>query len=341
MFSGKRMAIVVLLVAALVLGVATTSAAPKYKFAMVTDVGGLGDQSFNDSAYAGLKLAEKNLGAEIKVLQSKKMEDYVPNLRSLADQKYDMIWAIGFLMTDAVKEVATQYSNTKFGIIDSVVTDSDNKMVPNVLNVTFKEHEGSFLVGVIAAMTTKTKVVGFVGGMKMPLIEKFEAGFIAGVRAVSPKIKILSAYTGKFDDPGKGKELAMAQFGQKADVVYHASGACGIGVIEAAKEKGLWAIGVDSDQNHLAPKNVLTSMMKRVDTGVFTGCQDVTKNAYKGGTVVELGLAQNGVGYAPTTAKNASKAAIAKADFFAKLIKNGKIVVPDKPADAWTFTYGK
>ena len=169
--------------------------------------------------------------------------------------------------------------------------------------------------------------------MKLPLIEKFEAGFTAGVRAVDPKIRVLSAYTGKFDDPGKGKELAMAQFSQKADVVYHASGACGIGVIEAAKEKKLWAIGVDSDQYHLAPKNVLTSMMKRVDVGVFSGCQDVANNAFKAGKTVVLGLVEDGVGYAPTTSKNASKKAIAKADYYAGLIKSGKLVVPEKMAD--------
>ncbi|MGE5599428.1 MAG: BMP family lipoprotein [Bacteroidota bacterium] len=324
----RKIAVFGVLVLVLSLMVSLSGAgAAKLRFAMVTDIGGLGDQSFNDSAYAGLKRAEKELGAEIKVLQSKKMEDYVPNLRSLAEQKYDLIWAVGFLMTDATNEVAAQYPKINFGIIDSVVNQ------PNVQSVCFKEHEGSFLVGVIAAMTTKTKVVGFVGGMKLPLIEKFEAGFTAGVRAVDPKIRVLSAYTGKFDDPGKGKELAMAQFGQKADVVYHASGACGIGVIEAAKEKNLWAIGVDSDQYHLAPKNVLTSMMKRVDVGVFSGCRDVAKNAFKGGRTVVLGLAEEGVGYAPTTEKNASKEAIAKADEFAKLIVSGKLVVPEKMAD--------
>lgn len=324
----KRLMFVGTLVLALSMMVALSGiGAAKLKFAMVTDIGGLGDQSFNDSAYAGLKLAESKLGAEVKVLQSKKMEDYVPNLRSLADQKYDMIWAIGFLMTDAVNEVAAQYPEIKFGIIDSVVAQ------PNVESVCFKEQEGSFLVGVIAAMTTKKKVVGFIGGMKLPLIEKFEAGFTAGVRAVDPKIRVLSAYTGKFDDPGKGKELAMAQFSQKADVVYHASGACGIGVIEAAKEKKLWAIGVDSDQYHLAPKNVLTSMMKRVDVGVFSGCQDVANNAFKAGKTVVLGLVEDGVGYAPTTSKNASKKAIAKADYYAGLIKSGKLVVPEKMAD--------
>lgn len=324
----KKLIFVCTLVLALSMMVALSGVgAAKYRFAMVTDIGGLGDQSFNDSAYAGLKMAESKLGAEIKVLQSKKMEDYVPNLRSLADQKYDMIWAIGFLMTDAVNEVAAQYPNIKFGIIDSVVNQ------PNVESVCFKEQEGSFLVGVIAAMTTKAKVVGFVGGMKLPLIEKFEAGFTAGVRAVDKNIRVLSAYTGKFDDPGKGKELAMAQFSQKADVVYHASGACGIGVIEAAKEKNLWAIGVDSDQNHLAPNNVLTSMMKRVDVGVFSGCQDVANNKFKAGKTVILGLAEDGVGYAPTTGKNASKDAIAKADYFASLITSGKLDVPEKMAD--------
>lgn len=301
------------------------------KFAMVTDVGGLGDQSFNDSAYAGLKRAAEELGAEIQVVESKKMDDYEPNLRSLADQKYDLIWAVGFLMTDALKNVAAQYPDVKFGLIDSVVD------LPNVMSVTFKEHEGSFLVGVIAAMTTKTKTVGFVGGMQFPLIEKFEAGFKAGVKAVDPAIKVLTAYTGKFDDPGKGKELALAQFSKNADVIYHASGACGIGVIEAAKEKGLWAIGVDSDQNALAPDNVLTSMMKRVDNGVFQGCEAVANGTYEG-KVVALGLKEEGVGYAPTTDKNASPEAMAKADEFAAKIADGTLVIPEVPADVANFS---
>ena len=317
---------------------ANTTSGETLKFAMVTDVGGLGDQSFNDSAYEGLKKAEAELGAEIQVIESKAMDQYETNLRSLADQGFDMIWGVGFLMTDAVKNVAEQYPDIHFGLIDAAFTDADGNplVLPNTMNVLFKEHEGSFLVGVIAALTTKTNVVGFVGGMQFPLIEKFEAGFIAGVRAINPDIKILSAYTGKFDDPAKGKELALAQFGQNADVIFHASGACGIGVIEAAKEKGLWAIGVDSDQNHLAPENVLTSMMKRVDVGVFTGCKAIHDDAFVPG-VTTLGLVEAGVGYAPTTSNNVNAEILAKVDELAAKISAGEIVVPEIPAEASAF----
>ncbi|HEX3046353.1 MAG TPA: BMP family ABC transporter substrate-binding protein, partial [Bacillota bacterium] len=179
--------VVLLLVA--VMALPSLAAGTPYRVAMVTDIGGLGDKSFNDAAYDGLKMLQKELGAEIKVVESKKMEDYVPNLKSLADQKYDMIWAIGFLMADATKEVAAMYPEQKFGIIDSEVTS------PNVVSVTFKEEEGSFLIGVIAGADSKKSKVGFVGGMEFPLIKKFEAGFKAGVLAVKPKATVYSAYT--------------------------------------------------------------------------------------------------------------------------------------------------
>jgi basic membrane protein A len=302
-------------------------AAKPLRIAMVTDIGGLGDKSFNDSAYEGLKLCEKKLGAKIMVVESKKMEDYVPNLKSLADQKYDMIWAIGFLMNDALKEVSKQYPDVKFGIIDSVV---DN---PNVLSTTFKEEEGSFLVGLVAGKDTKKNIVGFVGGMEFPLIKKFEAGFKAGAKAANPKVQVRSAYAGSFGDPAKGKELANAQFASGADIVYHAAGATGLGVIEAAKErgKGYWAIGVDQDQHHLAPANLKACMVKRVDIGVFNGVKALVDGKFKGG-VVALGLKENGVSVCANTKKTASKAALKLIDKYTKLIIANKYEVPTDPA---------
>lgn len=305
---------------------------------MVTDIGGLGDQSFNDSAYRGLQRAGKELGAEIKVVESKKMDDYETNLSNLADQKYDEIWAIGFLMADALKNVAQRYPNTKFGIIDSVVD------VPNVMSVVFKEEEGSFLQGVLAGKLTKTNVIGFVGGMEFPLIIKFESGFIAGVKSVNPKARVLVGYTGKFDDPGKGKELAMTQFSQGADIIYHASGACGIGVIEAAKEKKLLAIGVDSDQSHLAPGAVLSSMLKRVDNGVFMGAKALYDGKWKAGTTV-LGLKEDGVGTGfgidrfPKEGVKVASAVRKLHDKAAGLIKSGKLAVPATRDELAKFKY--
>lgn len=317
-----------MLVCALVFSLASVAtAAPKYKIAMVTDIGGLGDQSFNDAAYRGLQRAAKELGMEIKVVESKKMDDYETNLSNLADQKYDEIWAIGFLMTDALNNVAKRYPNTKFGIIDSVVDQ------PNVMSVVFKEEEGSFLQGVLAGLMTKSNIIGFVGGMEFPLIIKFESGFRAGVKAVNPKARVLVGYTGKFDDPGKGKELAMTQYSQGADIIYHASGACGIGVIQAAKEKKLLAIGVDSDQAHLAPSAVLSSMLKRVDTGVFMGAKALVEGKWKAGVTV-LGLKEDGVGTGfgidrfPKDGVKVPAEVRKKHDEFVKRIESGKLVVP-------------
>ncbi|MDI6871257.1 MAG: BMP family ABC transporter substrate-binding protein [Bacillota bacterium] len=328
-----------LLVCALVLSlIGAVGAAPKYKVAMVTDIGGLGDQSFNDAAYRGLQRAAKELGVEIKVVESKKMDDYETNLSNLADQKFDEIWAIGFLMTDALKNVAKRYPNTKFGIIDSVVD------APNVMSVVFKEEEGSFLQGVLAGKMTKSNIIGYIGGMEFPLIIKFESGFIAGVRSVNPKARVLVGYTGKFDDPGKGKELAMTQFSQGADIIYHASGACGIGVIEAAKEKKLLAIGVDSDQSHLAPAAVLSSMLKRVDTGVFMGAKALVEGNWKSGTVV-LGLKEDGVGTGfgidrfPKDGVKVPADVRKLHDKAVDLIKSGKLVVPSTREEVAKFKF--
>lgn len=295
--------------------------AKEFKIGMVTDVGGLGDQSFNDAAYRGLLRLEEEFGVKINVVESAMMTDYVVNLSSLAEQGYDMVWAIGFLMQDALAEVAELYPETKFGMIDSVVG------FDNVSSVTFKEEEGSFLVGVLAGLKSQTGKVGFIGGMEVSLIQKFEVGFVAGVKAVNPQAEVIVGYTGAFDDPNKGKELALTQFSQGADIVYHASGACGIGVIKAAEEKGLYAIGVDSPQAHLAPEHVLTSMLKRVDNGVYSVSKDLVRGQWEAGHVV-LGLSENGVGYSEQAKKMFDKDAIDIVNGYKMRIIAGEIVVP-------------
>ncbi len=298
-----------------------------FKVGMVTDVGGLGDQSFNDSAWRGLKMAEEEFGIDINVIESNSMTDYVPNLSSLAEQDYDMVWAVGFLMTDALTEVSKMYPDVTFGMIDAVVEN------PNVVSVTFAEHEGSFLAGVAAAMKSEKDVVGFVGGMEMPLIKKFEAGYRAGVKAVNPDTKVLIGYTGAFDDPGAGKELALTQFSQGADVVYHAAGACGIGVIKAAQEQGLYAIGVDSPQFHLAPEHVLTSMIKRIDVAVFKEISALYNGNFEAGHR-PYGLNENGVGlYRPQAKKMLSEETLEAVDNYKQQIINGEIEVPTSPED--------
>lgn len=318
--------LVVALTLTLVIGFSSVGMADgHFKVGMVTDVGGLGDQSFNDSAWRGLERAKEEFGIEIEVIESNTMTDYVPNLSSFAEQGYDMVWAIGFLMTDALTEVSAMYPDVHFGLIDSVVE------APNVVNALFDEHEGSFLVGVVAGMRTETDKVGYIGGMEMPLIKKFEAGYIAGVKAVNPDAEVFVAYTGSFDDPQAGKELALTQFDQGADVIYHASGACGIGVIKAANEEGLYAIGVDSPQYHLAPANVLTSMIKRVDVAVYNEVKKLYEGNFEPGTHV-YGLADNGVGIYREQAENMlSDKVLNTVDEYRQKIIDGEITVPTHP----------
>jgi basic membrane protein A len=292
---------------------------------MITDTGGLGDLSFNDSAWAGLEKAKVDFGVTTKVLESQTADDYAANLSAAASEGSALVISVGFLMAEATAAAAAQFPDQKFAIIDSTVD------APNVAGLTFKEHEGSFLVGVIAGLTTKTNKVGFVGGMQFPLIEKFEYGFKAGVKSVNATAEVLVNYTGAFDNPALGKEAALAQFQQGADVIFHASGACGIGVIEAAGEQGLWAIGVDQDQSALNPEAVLCSMIKRVDSATFLATKAVVEGTFDGKNL-EFGLAEDGVGYSDL-AGNVSAELVAKADAYKAAIVAGTFAVPaDKAA---------
>ncbi|MCK4257615.1 MAG: BMP family ABC transporter substrate-binding protein [Halanaerobiales bacterium] len=312
---------VLMLVVICVVSLSVMVSAKELKIGMVTDVGGLGDQSFNDAAYRGLKMLEEEFGAKITVVESAMMTDYVVNLSSLAEQGYDLVWAIGFLMQDALTEVSDLYPDTNFGLIDSVV-DADN-----VASVTFKEQEGSFLVGVLAGLKTETNKIGFIGGMDFALINRFEVGFVAGVKAVNPNAEVFISYTGAFDDPNKGKENALTQFAQGADVIFHASGACGIGVIKAAEEKGLYAIGVDSPQFHLAPESVLTSMLKLVDQGVYSVSKALINGQWESGHK-NLGLAEGGVGYSEQAKKFFDKDTIDIVEGYKLRIIAGEVKVP-------------
>lgn len=315
----KRLSILALCLI-MVFAFAGLAGAKEYKLGIVFDTGGLGDGSFNDAAYRGMVRAQKELGVTATYVESHSMDDYEPNVRMLADQGYDLVFGIGFMLTDAIDRVAQEYPGTYFGIIDSVVDQ------PNALSVLFKENEGSFLQGVIAAMMSKTNTVGFVGGMDSPVITRFEVGFVDGVKAVKPNAKILIGYTGKFDDPGKGKELALAQIANGADVIYHASGACGHGVIEAAKEKGVYAIGVDSDQSGEAPATVISSMLKMVDVAVFDGAKMMVDGTFEGG-ILNLGLAEDGVGTAWSPGVKVPADVKAKVDEYAEKISSGKLTV--------------
>lgn len=298
----------------------------RLRAAMVTDVGGIGDESFNASAWRGLERARKELGAEVRYLESRTAADYVRNLTALARQGFQVVFAIGFLMEDSLARVAPRFPKVYFGIVDGKAPN-----LPNCVSLIFNEQEGSFLVGALAGAFTKTNIIGFVGGMNVPLIKKFEYGYRAGAITTNPKARVLVGYTGNWDDVSKGRELALTQFNQGADIIYHAAGRCGIGVIRAAQQKGkgYYAIGVDSDQDHLAPGSVLTSMMKRVDNAVFDVCQRVAQGKFKSGTIV-YGVKEKGVGLSPMrfTRNLVPQSVMARINKLEQMIVQGKLVAP-------------
>jgi len=297
---------------------------------MITDTGGLGDQSFNDSAWLGLEKAVEDFGIERKVLESNSADDYAPNLVSFAEENVGIIYGVGFLFDTAMKEAADKFPEQKFAIIDSQGLEKDN-----VAEIVFAENEGSFLVGVIAGLTTETNKIGFIGGQKFPLIEKFEYGFKAGVATVNPDAEVIVNYADSFEDSAKGKEIALVQHQAGADVIFHAAGGVGTGLIEAAKEEGFWAIGVDQDQSHLAPEAVLCSMIKRVDVGVYTVAQSVIDGTFEGGTTL-FDAKSDGVGYSDN-AGNLTDELKAEADKYLEAIKAGKFVVPSTEAEFEAF----
>jgi basic membrane protein A len=270
------------------------------KVGMVFDVGGKGDKSFNDSAYRGLLRAADDFGVEHTEFEPGQDADRETGLRKLAQAGYDVIVGVGFLFSESVRKVAVDYPDVRFACVDFDVRPGET-LPPNLAGLTFREEEGSFLVGAMAAMKSETGRIGFVGGMDVPLIHRFEAGYIAGAHYINPAISVTVAYAGSspqaFADPAKGKELALLQYGRGVDVIYHAAGSTGLGVIEAAREAGKFAIGVDSNQNYVAPGTVLTSMVKRVDNAVYAVVQSAHEGRFEGG-LHEFGLAEDGVGYA-------------------------------------------
>jgi basic membrane protein A len=275
------------------------SGSKRTRVGLVLDVGGLGDKSFNDSAYLGLTRAESELDLETRFIEPGDGSDRESALRQLAAGQSDLVIGVGFIFTDDIRAAAERFPGVRFGCIDMSV--APGQPVPaNLLGLRFREEQGSFLVGALAALVSKSKKVGFVGGMDIPLIHKFEAGYKAGVHHVCPQCEVYIAYAGTepkaFADPATGKELALAQYDRGADIIFHAAGKTGQGVLNAAEERGRLAIGVDSDQFHEAPCCVLTSMVKRVDVAVVDTIRDVAGGRFHGG-VRELGLAEEGVGY--------------------------------------------
>jgi basic membrane protein A len=269
---------------------------------LVFDIGGRGDKSFNDSAYRGLERAHNELGVEIQYMEPTEGADRETGLREYASRGFDLVFGVGFMFSDDVEKIAREFPNVKFACVDYTVKfDGQGNPIPppnNVVGLRFREEEGSFLAGAAAALVSQSGVIGFVGGMDIPLIHKFEAGYRAGARHVRPGIEVLVGYAGvnaqAFKDPAKGKELASSMYGRGADVIFHASGTTGFGVFEAARERGKLAIGVDSDQYDEAPGHVLTSMVKDVDVAVFETIRRVRDGQFTTG-VQELGLREGGV----------------------------------------------
>ncbi|MDQ6420711.1 BMP family protein [Paenibacillus sp. LHD-117] len=299
-----------------------------FKIGMVTDVGGVNDKSFNQSAWEALQRVTAETGAETKFLESKGEADMEPNLNNFVREGFNLTWGIGFLFTDAITKVASENPDAKLAVIDAVVD------APNVTSVTFAEHEGSFLVGVVAGLMTKTDKIGFVGGMDIPVIKRFEAGFLAGVKAVKPDIKVNVVYTGAFDKPDLGKSAAATMYNSGIDIIFHASGGTGNGVFnEAADRKkngeDVWVIGVDKDQSlEFGDEVTLTSMMKGVETAVHKVSKDLIAGNFEGGKVQELGLKDDAVGLPETSTKNVPKDVLEKVEEYKGKIISGEITVP-------------
>jgi basic membrane protein A len=313
-------------------------ATSEFKVAMVTDTGGVDDKSFNQSAWEGLQQfgADNNLeeGTGYKYLQSSAATDYAPNLNSLVREGYNVVYGIGFLLAGDVKTVAEQKPDANLAIVDMVVTDDKGEFLPNVANITFKEHQGSFLVGLIAGKQTTTGKVGFIGGVNGELIKKFENGFKAGVKAANPDAEIVVQYAEDFNAPEKGTQIANTMYSQGIDIIYHAAGGTGNGVFTEAKNRAkqgekVWVIGVDKDQHEEGmPENVtLTSMVKRVDTAVYEVSKMAMEGNFPGGQIVEFGLDNDGIGIAPSQ-ENVSQEALDLVKEYQEKILAGDIIVP-------------
>jgi basic membrane protein A and related proteins len=302
------------------------------RVALVFDVGGRGDKSFNDAAYAGIVRAEQSLPVQITYVEPSSSEDRESALRLFAARGYDLILGIGFIFSSDIDVVAQDYPRLKFGCIDYFAR---GPIPPNVAALAFREEEGSFLVGALAGLTSLTHKVGFVGGMTGPLIRRFEVGYAAGVHAVCKECVVESAYVGAtpeaYHDPARGKALAAAQFQNGVDTVYHASGATGHGIFEAAREANARAIGVDSDQHDEMPGVVLSSMIKRVDVAVFETIASVVADKFVGGTRV-FGLRDNGVDYVHEGehARAIAPAVRARIAELREDVIAGRVVVPNK-----------
>lgn len=313
---------------ALSLALSGVSYSADIKVGLVLDKGGRDDKSFNSSAFEGFTRAKKELGIPGKMVEATDDNSFEPMLQHMARKDFNLIIAIGVSQAEAVKKVSARFPDKKFAIVDAEVD------APNVRSLLFQEHEGSYLVGALAALTSKTGKIGFIGGMDIPLIRRFQMGYEAGARAVNSKIQVSANYVGvtgdAWNNPAKGKELALSQYGAGADVIFAAAGASGNGLFDAAEEKKLFAIGCDSNQNWIKPGYVLTSMMKRVDVAVYDVINEFKNGKFTSG-VKRYGLSNEGIDYALDKYNETlvTPQAKAKVEQLKAQIIAGKIKVPD------------
>ena len=312
--------------------VAVAASADAIRPGVVYDLGGKFDKSFNESVYRAAEKFAADTGIGYRDFEVQTDSQRVQVLRNFARRGHDPILAAGFQYASAMEKVARDFPKTRFAIIDTVVD------LPNVQSILFKEHEGSFIVGILAAMAAESGRIGFVGGMDVPLIRRFACGYVLGARHARPDIRVFQNMTGTtgaaWNDPVKGAELARSQFDRGADVVFYAAGSTGLGVLQAAADAGKLGIGVDSNQNHLHPGRILTSMLKRVDVAVYKAFDSARKGTWKSGTVV-LGLKEDGVGWAldEHNRKLVTPAMQSAAEAAADRIRAGRIKVHDYVAD--------
>jgi basic membrane protein A len=320
-------AVVALTVASI--GSAKPEANAAIKVAVVTDIGGLNDKGFNALAAKGMGDIKKKLGLDGRIYISKTAADYIPNLSRAAREGYDLVIANGFLLGDATAAVAKRFPDTKFAIIDYPWVLAKGKP-KNLRGLIFKEADAGYLAGVAAATVAKGQPVSFVGGQDVPAVVAFRAGYKAGAAKTNAKSKFLSGYSQEFVDQAKCKELALTQIQAGSKVVFAAAGGCGLGALQAAKEEGVWGIGVDSDQAYLGP-HILTSATKKVDVAVFTIAAQTAQGKYKGGTDSVFTVANGGVGFGKVSVKAPGRAAlIAKLTAVSKQLASGKIKPPSK-----------
>jgi basic membrane protein A len=311
---------------------ATTEETEPIRVGLVTDIGGLNDRGFNSLANEGLERAASELGAEIRVLESKSDADYIPNLSTLAEEGFDLVISVGFLMGEATHTAAEEFPDTSFAIIDNAYggegcEDTNTCELPNLQGLLFKEQETGYLAGYLAGLVTESNTISSVGGIKIPPVDRFIAGYQAGAMASNPDITTLNAYSEDFVDQAKCKEVALDQIAEGSDVVFQVAGGCGLGALDAAQQEGVWGIGVDADQAFLG-EHVLTSALKRVDEAVFQTIQAVADGSFTGGGVTLFGLAEDGVGlgeFSPNAPQEAIDEALAQVDG----IVSGEIEVPD------------